>query len=289
MDQIQGGSLVNSVIPFVQGLYQRAISYHQIGELVRAKQLFQKILSFSDTDSELRSQIYTHLATIYLDCHQFSKARKVARAALILNNNDAEAHFLLGAAYFNDVTANIAHAWRHIRQAARLKPQEVTYWLKLAEVALALGQDRRARKALMRAAMTNPSSISDISEIVEGLVELNCIGAARSILLQARYRLKDRQVDQLWQRFQLRFLSNGVEEQRDQASSEVQEPDQIKSRTILPMLRAVSLSEVSQADPDQFQEEDNGNRVTILRHHRFSNPQPHLSVFHRRKGPRKTS
>lgn len=263
---------MENVIPFVDHLLSRAKKLIEFGRRSEAKSVLLQLLSFGDVASVSREEAHWLLADLHLDAHRFRAARRHLVAALALVPNSAEGHFRLARAIELDPEAKPMRAWKLLRRATRLNPEQARYWAALASLSIRLGKPELARKAIHRGAELEPRELSVVTELVEGLVALDLPEEARDLLIANRFRFhRNVGFERLWNRFRFSEMIRKTETRRqDTISSE-------GTASILPFV-GVEREEVSPMS---------GEGEPILRHDRFSTRHVHMPrLLAMRPGPR---
>jgi predicted Zn-dependent protease len=264
---------VEPLIPFVYRLLSRGKKLIEFGRRSEAKTALLRLLGFGDVPAAQREEAHWLLADLHLDAHRFRAARRHLVAALALTPNSAEGHYRLAKAIELDPDIRPMRAWKLLRRAVRLNPEQGRYWSALAMTSLRVGKPAVARKAIRRGTELEPRELSVVSELVEGLVALECPDEARELLVAARFRFRrDRGFEKLWDRFRFGQMVRDQQARRRAFALAGDEP------SVLPFA-----IEERETPPSESRE---GGEAEILRHDRFSKRHVHLPrLLAMRPGP----
>lgn len=253
---------MESLIPFVDRLLTRGKKLIEFGRRSEAKTVLLQLLSFGDVPVTLREEAHWLLAELHLDAQRFRAARRHLVAALALVPNSAEGYFRLAKAIELDPDARPVRAWKLLRRAIRLNPEQARYWSALASLSIRISKPAVALKAVRRAAKLEPRELAIVSDLVEGLVALDRAGEARELLVAAHFRFnRNHGFEKLWDRF--RFGEMLREQQANRRAFAIVS-DEV---SVIPFAR-----EERETVPSMSHEEGEG----ILRHDRFSTRHTHL-------------
>jgi tetratricopeptide (TPR) repeat protein len=261
---------MDRVISLVERILVRGQKLIHFGKLGEGKKLLLNLLSFGDVPTEKRREAHGLLADLYLEAGLFKKARRHLTAAITLNPLGAEGYFELAQAIERDPEAKQGRAWKLLRKATRLKPDQPRYWVALGQLSLRLNRTTAALSAFRRAIRLEPGELKLVSAIFDGLMSLDRGDVAQEFLVNCRFRLgRNSGFEAIWKKF--RFL----EARRDQQSVRWDEGD------------APTLSfEEAQRDFVASASDESGTGE-ILRHDRFSTRHVHLPrLLSSRPGPR---
>ena len=247
----------------------------EFGRRIEAKNTLLQLLSYGEVPTHVREEAHYMLAELHLDSQRFRKARRHLTAVLALRPKSAKAHYELAMAIDRDPNANQLRAWKLLRRALRLQPENPRYWNALGQTGLRLGKRKSALIAFRKAMSFGPEEIPLIGEIAEGLVRLQRDSEARAFLLVARFRFAGSVAfEKLWKTFCFSELARSQETRRTRLSR----GDSSKAH-ILPFVRIQSESIYNESSSEE--------EPTILRLDRFSQQQPHMPrLLAFRPGPR---
>lgn len=262
------------LIRFVDRLLSRGKKLIEFGRRSEAKTVLLRLIGFGDVPPVQREEAHWLLADLHLDAHRFRAARRHLVAALAVIPNSAEGHFRLARAIERDPDAKPLRAWKLLRRAVRLNPEQAQYWSALATLSIRVGKPAIALKAIRRGVELQTGELSVLTELVEGLVALDRPGEARSLLVATRFRFnRNLGFEKLWNRFRFGEMARDQQSRRRALSLVTEEvcvlPFEVEERET----REVSSRE--EGEPD------------ILRHDRFSTRHVHLPrLLAMRPGPR---
>ena len=123
----------------------------EVGDYEKSLEILVKLKELFPTDFDIR----LWLAYNYNRLENYKDALNEALAAMGLNPNEPEAHFLAAEAAFN--LGNFIAAIRFAKNAAKLGKDEVKYPLYLASIELRLGRAREALKTAKKIKKKNDS------------------------------------------------------------------------------------------------------------------------------------
>jgi tetratricopeptide (TPR) repeat protein len=173
-----------------------------LGHRADARALLVRLIDRPDLSVEIKGEAHRLLGEIAYHGQRFRRARKHFLAAIRLQPRVAETYASFALAVETDPDANPVRAWKALRRAVRLNPDEPRYWTAFGQIALRLRKPHAALEAFRQAADLNPDRVSTIGEIVDGFLALGREAEARSLLLTIRFRYPhDASVAGLWDRF----------------------------------------------------------------------------------------
>jgi tetratricopeptide (TPR) repeat protein len=150
---------------------------------------------------------HTLLAECALDQQRYRAARQHLRAALALTPQDADLHYRYALALDADWNVQPCRAWRAIRRALRLRPDEPRSLALAGQIALRMRRPRTALRAFRRACACATIPADALNDVLDGLCVLNCRDEAFARLTLARFEAPhDAGIKRVWDEFHLREL-----------------------------------------------------------------------------------
>ncbi len=175
-----------------------------------------------DLPADTRAEVHRLFGEIAFNVGRFRVARRRFRAAIRLEPSVAENYASFALAVASDPDASPILAWKALRRAVRLNPREPRYWAALGQAALRLGKRRSARLAFRQAVLRRPDRLITLAEIVDGFLALNCIGDARELVTELRFRYpNDPAVAGLWNQFRYAVARREQQARRDRPDATI--------------------------------------------------------------------
>jgi Flp pilus assembly protein TadD len=128
------------------------------------------------------------LARAYLDTSNFAGAEHVLEGVLARSPQDAEAHYLLGWGYSRGprTPEGVEQALSHLKEAARLQPEDAQTYSELGKLLLQTDHPREACRALEKAWRLNPRLEQVASNLILTYRSLGDDAKARAMEGQAQ-------------------------------------------------------------------------------------------------------
>jgi tetratricopeptide (TPR) repeat protein len=191
-----------------------------LGHPTEARALLVRLIDRPELADEMKAEAHRLLGEIAFHGQRFRRARRHFREAICLQPRVAETYVSFALAVETDPDANPVRAWKALRRAVRLNPDEPRYWTAFGQIALRLRKPHAALEAFRQASNLGPDRVSTIADIVDGFLCLGREDEARSLLLTIHFRHPhDASVAGLWDRF--RFESTRRRQARRDESTAV--------------------------------------------------------------------
>ncbi|MFO0965063.1 MAG: tetratricopeptide repeat protein [Gemmataceae bacterium] len=198
---------MSRTLPLVDGLLARGRRLQELGQLVAAATLFQKLAAFRSLPEKIAEELQSRLADIQFRQGRFTHARRHLRAALAHEPTNADYHHRFAIAVEEDPDGNAAGSVRHYARCVKLDPKNPLYHCDYAYAALNAGQTEKGLKALRRAERLAPDDAEVLSLVVRGLVSEGEEEEARRLVRAAMFRNpRDYRFRGLWQNLQFDAL-----------------------------------------------------------------------------------
>jgi Flp pilus assembly protein TadD len=147
--------------------------------------------------------VQTHLAAAKLahSVEQYRRARRHLRAAARLRPQDATIQYDLGRAFESDPYGCDRRAAKRFRKASLLNANEPIYRASLGRAMIRIRELSSGVKVLLRAASSAPTDLNVLDIVADGLREAGRTDDAFRVLSKARFLApKDAGIDRLWSR-----------------------------------------------------------------------------------------
>ena len=172
----------------LRGILDQARSLRERSQDGEAYRKLRQLLAFAEMPAEIREEAHLALADLLMDLGRYRKARRCLVAALAISPHKADTHFMMALAIDEDIDADPTRAMSHLKFAVKANPDQPAYWIVLGQVAQRLQRTATARTAYRRALQLELTSMSELEDVVVGLVECGRVREAKAALMGSHFR-----------------------------------------------------------------------------------------------------
>jgi Flp pilus assembly protein TadD len=192
---------MSMTLTLTDAAWASARSLATAGRRADALAILTPLLSRPDLSPTFAAKAHRLAAGLHRDADRYGKARKHLKAAAKLEPGNADTRAELAACCEDDPYGCDRRAARWYRSALKLDSTNADYRAGLARSLARTGKDRAAKKHLLAAVETAPTSISVLTVAVEACREMKKSQLAWRLVCKARFLAPaDAAIRQLWQR-----------------------------------------------------------------------------------------
>ena len=192
---------MSRMLTLVHAGWMAARSSAESGRRTDALIQLTRLLARTDLPTPVAADAHRLAAELLIDTEQYVKARRHLRAAAAAQPENARTYYLAGLAQESDPEGDDRRAARQFRKAAALAPDNRRYQAAFGRAAARAGAVRIGTRAMLAAANAGPDDLEVVRVVVEGLIEVGRVRAARKVLTTARFLCpRSRELRSLWER-----------------------------------------------------------------------------------------
>jgi len=226
---------MSRTLNFAQHILEKGRNLLQQGQTYAASRLLDRLSSHRQLPKTVAEETHFRLAEVHLNNGHLKKARRRLCAALLLNQDNVQYHFLMAKAAWEDENCDPRRALTHYRRCTQLAPRDPAYWCALGLNALDQDEKEEGLKALRQAAQLAPDDYDILSQVAEGLREEGAWEEAKDLLKTAIFRNSgNHRMRELWDHHQFHLLH----------AEQIKKPAHKKSPRILPF--KTSMTKITQ-------------------------------------------
>lgn len=140
-----------------------------MGRFTEALTPLTKLSAFRKLPDQVREEIQSLLAEIYLQQKDYKNARRHLSAAIAQSPQKAEYCYLMAIAIEEDEAADHARAETFFGRAVELEPEQATYWADFGSYLFTVGKTREALKAIRKAYTLGIADAEIVGQVAEVL------------------------------------------------------------------------------------------------------------------------